>query len=509
MFDNISGKWLCRFVTAACASGFLLFGFDQGVMSGLLTGRAFTKQFPSIDTTYRNGNSSLQGLVVAIYEIGCFLGAFATFLFGENFGRRTCIIGGCSILIVGAILQASSFSLAQMIVGRIVAGVGNGINSSTLPIWNSESVPAKSRGVHVTFELFITICGVAVAYWIDYGLSYTNTDIQWRFPLAFQIFFALLTIALTVILPESPRWLISHDHMEEAKIVLFRLMKSEKIKSMNDDRVLAEVKIVLDTILHERSLAENSFKAVFARNKARNLRRTLLSIGAQIMQQLTGINLVTYYAPVVLQNSLNLSHHLSLLLGGIMGIAYVLSVIPALFLVDRAGRRPTMLFSCGGICLCMIVLAGTLSHQHVNGTGIAAVVMLFLINFFFANGMLAQPWLLPTEYAPLQIRTKVCALATMADWIFNFLIVEITPPSVANIGYKTYIYFAIFNFCSFLIIYFFYPEVSGLSLEEIDIIFMAEKVPLNWKKQGMEIITDNRLKPESETEHIEKSSSVV
>lgn len=106
---------------------------DQGVMSGLLTGTAFTKQFPAIDTTDSgNGSSSLQGTVVAIYEIGCFFGALLAFGFAEPIGRRWSIMIGCMILTVGAAIQCSAYSVAQLIVGRIVAGVGNGINTATI-----------------------------------------------------------------------------------------------------------------------------------------------------------------------------------------------------------------------------------------------------------------------------------------------------------------------------------------------------------------------------------------
>lgn len=127
------GKALNWAITATAGSGFLLFGYDQGVMSGLLTGDAFTRTFPEIDTTDgAGGSASLQGTVVAIYEIGCFFGAIFCLMFGEYLGRRWCIMIGCVVLSIGAALQASSFGIPQMIVGRIVAGLGNGMNTSTI-----------------------------------------------------------------------------------------------------------------------------------------------------------------------------------------------------------------------------------------------------------------------------------------------------------------------------------------------------------------------------------------
>lgn len=105
---------------------------DQGVMSGLLTGTAFTNQFPEINTTTGNGSDTLQGLVVAIYEIGCFAGSLFCLFAGESLGRKNCIWLGCLILSIGAALQTTAYGIPQMIVGRIVAGVGNGMNTSTI-----------------------------------------------------------------------------------------------------------------------------------------------------------------------------------------------------------------------------------------------------------------------------------------------------------------------------------------------------------------------------------------
>lgn len=134
-----------------------------------------------------------------------------------------------------------------------------------------------------------------------------------------------------------------------------------------------------------------------------------------------------------------------------------------------------MLFAVIGQCCCMAILAGTVSDGG-KPAGIVAAIMLFLFNFFFAIGLLAIPWLLPAEYAPLAIRTKAASLSTMSNWIFTFLVVEIVPVSINSIGWKTYIYFAVFNAAFVPVVYFFYPETKNLSLEEIDRLFTGDKV---------------------------------
>ena len=199
---------------------------------------------------------------------------------------------------------------------------------------------------------------------------------------------------------------------------------------------------------------------------------------------------------MIFQQSVGISRDLSLLLAGFNGIAYFFSSLIPIWCIERLGRRKLMLFAAGGQCACMAVLAGTVANGS-KSAGIVAIVMLFLFNFFFAVGLLAIPWLLPAEYAPLAIRTRAAALATASNLIFTFLVVEITPVSINSIGksdpvltslipandsgWRTYVYFGVFNAFFLPLIYFYYPETRGLSLEHIDKLFTGDKVALHWK----------------------------
>ncbi|KAF7554275.1 hypothetical protein G7Z17_g3022 [Cylindrodendrum hubeiense] len=455
------------------------FGYDQGVISGLLTGVAFTRTFPEIDTG-DGGSSSLQGTVVAIYEIGCFFGAIGTMLFGERLGRKKTIMLGCVILCIGGALQASSSTIPHMIVGRIVAGLGNGLNTSTIPVWHSELMRPTERGKGLSIELAITIFGVMTAYWVDYGMSFIDNDAQFRFPLALQCVFAIITLLALFFLPESPRWLVAHDRHDEARQVLWSVENDARHIDASDDRISHNLSEIQQAIREERDASQGStYRAMIKNGEQRYLHRILLGIGGQFMQQLSGINLITYYAPVIFQQSVGISHDLSLLLAGFNGIAYFLSSLIPIWTIDRLGRRKLMLFAAAGQCASMAILAGTVANGS-KPAGIAAIVMLFLFNFFFAVGMLAIPWLLPAEYSPLAIRTRSAALATASNWIFTFLVVEITPISITNIGWRTYVYFSVFNLCFLPLIYFFYPETRNLSLEQIDKLFTGGKVLLHW-----------------------------
>ncbi|RDW91960.1 MFS sugar transporter-like protein [Coleophoma crateriformis] len=470
----LNGRALSWAITATAGSGFLLFGYDQGVMSGLLTGQAFTQQFPEIDTTSTgHGSSSLQGTVVAIYEIGCFFGALFCFFLGEKLGRRKCILIGCFVLAIGAALQASANTIAQMIVGRIVAGLGNGANTATIPVWHAELMKAHKRGKGLAVELAINIFGVMMAYWVDYGMSYVNNQAQFRFPIALQIVFAVLAFIGVLLLPESPRWLMAHDQHAEARHILWALeLDANSIDEMGPeiDREMAEIQHAI-TLEREAAAGANGLMTCFKNGEQKFFLRTMLGIGGQFMQQLSGINLITY--------AMKLSHNLSLLLSGFNGVAYFLSSLIPIWIIDRLGRRKLMLFAAAGQCACMAILAGTVANGS-KSAGYVAIVMLFLFNFFFAVGLLAIPWLLPAEYAPLAIRTPAAGLATASNWIFTFLVVEITPVSINSIEWRTYIYFAVFNAFFIPLIYFFYPETKNLTLEQIDKLFTGDKVLLHW-----------------------------
>jgi MFS family permease len=275
-------------IMAACGAAFLLFGYDQGVISGLLTGETFERQFPKMSV-----DPQLQGLVVAIYEIGCFLGALLTFVMGERFGRRRMIMFGMVVLSIGAAIQTASYGVPELIVGRIIAGVGNGFSTATVPVYHSETSKAQDRGRAVCIELAINIAGVCTAYWLDYGMSFVKTStVQWRFPLSFQIFFAIVTFVMMSFLPESPRWLVAQGREAEAMYVLQRLDISTlpNSKSLNMLNAEQEFQVIKETLEEERKLANGKpvWRDILTNGKERHFQRALLGFGIQFMQQVSG-----------------------------------------------------------------------------------------------------------------------------------------------------------------------------------------------------------------------------
>jgi MFS family permease len=152
---------------------------------------------------FGNPDTKLQGTIVSIYDIGCAAGSLFSFFAGERFGRKAMILAGGATMVVGTIILASSTTLAQLLVGRIVTGIGNGFNSSNTPAYQSELCAAKNRGLLLSLQGTVTIVGLCIAYWMDYGLSFTSGPIQWRFPVAFQAFFAVCLVLPNALPPRN------------------------------------------------------------------------------------------------------------------------------------------------------------------------------------------------------------------------------------------------------------------------------------------------------------------
>jgi MFS family permease len=174
----------------------------EGVMSGIISADPFMNYFP--ETLH---NSTWQGFVTAIYEIGCLAGAIAMLVFGDALGRRKGIMIGAFIMILGTIIQVTAFkghhATAQFIIGRVVTGVGNGMNTATIPTYQAECSKTKNHGLLICIEGGVIAFGTLIAYWTDFGCSYGSDNFSWRFPIAFQIFFALVLLIGMSGLPES------------------------------------------------------------------------------------------------------------------------------------------------------------------------------------------------------------------------------------------------------------------------------------------------------------------
>lgn len=191
---------------------------------------------------------------------------------------------GGAIMVIGAVLLASSYTVAQLIVGRIVTGIGNGMNSSTGPVYLSECSPAAFRGALLTTQGTVTILGVVIAYWTDYGTSKFSDSFQWRFPLGFQAVFAILLILQIIGLPETPRWLMAKDRQEEARETVAALL-DKPLDDPDVDSILLDISSVIQ---EEHKGGPFHFRELFEMGTVQNFRRLLITISIELGQQFTG-----------------------------------------------------------------------------------------------------------------------------------------------------------------------------------------------------------------------------
>jgi sugar porter (SP) family MFS transporter len=407
--------------------------------------------------------------VVALYTVGGIFGSLSCIYLGDLLGRRRVIFITSAISLIGAILMATSFEMAQFIVARLVLGVGTGGYVATVPVWQAEISQAKKRGAHVVTDGIFIGAGIAISLWIDFGFYFVKSNsVSWRFPLAFQVILSLIVMAFIVVFPESPRWLVKKGRIEEAREILAAL--ADQAPDAED------ITMALRDI--ERSLAlsgSGSWKDMLTMGQQRLFHRTVLAATGQMFQQMCGINLITFYATTIFEQYLGLTPIQSRILAASMTLTQPLGGFLAFFTIDRLGRRVLMLWSAVGMSVSMAVLAGTTSVSDNTGTLAAAVVFLFIFEFIFTVGYSGLTFLYATEVAPLQLRAAISAVSTAAVWTFNFLLAEVTPVGFNTISYRYYIIFAVLNAAIVPVVYFFFPETNGRTLEEIDEIFLQSK----------------------------------
>ncbi|KAG4441949.1 hypothetical protein IFR05_002568 [Cadophora sp. M221] len=464
--SQLSGEPLVWAITLSSASCYLLFGYDQGVLGGLVTQ-------PSFLSAIGNPSAGYLGTIVALYNIGCLVGCMISAAYGNVLGRKRSIFWGCAIMVVGAVIQAATYGAPQLIVGRLISGVGNGMNTSTIPVYVSETARSNRRGRMIAIQLSIVIFGTVVAYWLDYGTVTNLTgEIVWRFPIAFQIVFALITLVTIPFLPDSPRWLYSHGRQKEAVNVLARLMSL----SEDDPQVRMIESEMNEAISIETETLPFDWRNLFYdRTHLKNYRRLILCFMIQMMQQMTGINVIAFYVTIVLEVNVGLDRNTSSLVAGCVQIAFWLGTFPPMYLIDRFGRRPTLLIGSISLTTTMVLFViGIATDTAV--TSRLALAMLFLYEISFGMSWNALPWLIAPEITPLHLRHVGSAIGPFSEWMWTFVIVLVTPVAIENAGWKFYLLFCIMNALSFPFVYFFLPETKGKTLEEIDYVFANAEV---------------------------------
>ncbi|PNS18200.1 High-affinity glucose transporter [Sphaceloma murrayae] len=457
---QLRGKALVAIILLTSGLDFLLFGYDQGLFGGVLGGERFKE-------TLGNPNPTMTGLVTAIYDIGCALGAVAAFVWGEKIGRKWSIIVANITVIIGATIQTASFGYWQMFVGRIVGGLGVGLSTVAVPILQSETLPAHNRGALLVVQSALIIIGVAIASWLCFATLYANSSMQWRFPIACQILFSMLVLACCPFIPETPRWLAKRGEHDKARHVIARLLN----KSPEEDEVQGQLNEILEAINAESKTGEPTWSQVFSNStKARNLHRVFLGMGPYMMNQWSGINALCYYLAYIFQEYLDYTPSMALILASVAFTQYAIFSWPPYFYIDRIGRRWSVMASSTGCAICMAIIAGCLSVQGYAPAA-AAVAFMFIYLDCFTLGILPVSWSYSAEIQPLNVRNKATAVGVFSHWMSNFVVVMVTPIGLNSIGGHYFWIWAIVCASFVPLTYFFGVETSGRTLEQIDTMF--------------------------------------
>jgi SP family galactose:H+ symporter-like MFS transporter len=439
-----------RFVYMAAlfaALGGLLFGYDTGVISGALI---FIKQAFGLTTV-------AEEIVVSGVLLGATIGAIFGGKAADFFGRRRVLLVTAAIFGIGALASAAAPSPTILIVSRVVLGLAIGLASTNVPVYLSEVAPPHARGWVVSlFQLAVTI-GIVLAYLTDYVFAGVG---GWRWMLGLAVAPALVFGAGMFFLPESPRWLIRGGHHEVAHHVLRRI------------RELPEVNVEIEEI--KASLAQQAETGYWTDLLRRQVRPALVvGLGLAVFQQVTGINTVIYYAPRILQTAGFNSASGAILATVGVGAVNVVMTILAMFLVDRAGRRPLLLVGIAGMTITLGVLGLNFRYPSEHLAWIAVICLMgYVASFAISLGPIF--WLLIAEIYPLKIRGLAEGTAATFNWASNLIVSLTFLTLIEKLGASsTFLLYALASVASWFFAYYFVPETKGRTLEQIEAFWRA------------------------------------
>lgn len=470
--------------------GGLLYGYNQGVFSGVLNMRNFDDRMGKAVS-----DTNLEGWLVSVLELGAWFGALCTGYLADKLSRKYTIVLAVCVFCIGVIVQTAAFHSSSIFAGRLVTGLGVGSLSMAVPLYNAELAPPEVRGSLVALQQLAITFGIMISFWIDYGTNFiggtgkTQSQAAWRIPLALQLVPAIILGVGIIFMPFSPRWLVNVGREDEALAVL----SSARGLPPNSEMVQIEFLEIKGQHLFEKETQAikypqwqdgsfwSNFKLAFYDYLSLLTTRTLLfrtAVGTLTMffQQWTGVNAILYYAPTIFKDLGLTGNANSLLATGVVGIAMFVATIPAVIWVDNIGRKPILVSGAFIMAACHLIVAVLTGLYHNSweshtsaGWVACAFVWIFAIAFGYSWGPCA--WILVAEIWPLSIRGKGVSISASSNWMNNFIVGQVTPTMIKKLGFGTFVFFGSFSFVGGLFILFLVPETKGLTLEEMDEVF--------------------------------------
>jgi SP family arabinose:H+ symporter-like MFS transporter len=421
-------------------SGFL-FGFDTAVINGVLF--FLRRQFSLNNLQTETAASALL--------LGCLLGAAGASLIGDRLGRRKSLLLAAVLFSASTLGTALANSVLVFSVGRLVGGLAIGLASVLTPVYIAEVAPARNRGRLVSMNQLAIVVGILVAYVVSWGLADLG-DTSWRWMLGVAALPAIVFFCGLLAIPESPRWLISHDEREKGSKVLARIFGPEE----------ADAQVAL--VEEAASTEEGSWHEVFAKPMRKPL---AIALALALLCQITGINTVLYYGSILISEHFRgQSADTALLANVIIGTTNLVCTLIALRCLDRWGRRSMLLTATGGM---VVSLAALVIAYRMPGIS-PVIVLACIIGYtgFFAFGMGPVPWVIISEIFPNKIRGRAASIATSTLWAGTLLVTFTFLSLIRALGVSgTFGIYAVLSLISFMFIWRSVPETRGKTLEQI------------------------------------------
>jgi sugar porter (SP) family MFS transporter len=434
------------------ALGGILFGYDLGVISGVLPFIGKIWSLSAFD----------KGAVTASLSVGAIFGAAFSGRINEALGRRRTIMVAALVVIIGTLAATFSPTFVLLIVSRLVIGLGIGLSSSTVPTYLSELAPAKLRGAMGALNQIFIVLGILIAFLVSYGLGPSS---NWRLMFAGALVPAVILLAGLRILPETPRWLLKNGREEEAREVLV----SSHGGSSEVDAELDTIREVIRLDTEQKGRIRDLF-AGWVRPML--IVALLLAVG----QQFSGVNAINAYFPTMLIG-LGFATQAALLSGVLLGVTKFLFTAWVVFVVDRWGRKPLLLI--GNVIMVITLVAAGIVVLNVHDTGTRGILMLVMMILYLVGyelGWGAVVWVMMAEVFPLKARAAGMGVSSVVLWAATGIVSAVFPlisaPGSLGIGGSMFL-FAGINVVLFGLTKWLVPETKGRSLEQIELDLRA------------------------------------
>ncbi|KAK5121190.1 hypothetical protein LTR85_005674 [Meristemomyces frigidus] len=466
------GNTLLQILNYANSFAFMLYGWDAGVISGVIANPYF------LDAIGNPTSTSVLTWIASGILLGDCLGLAIIAPLSWRLGRRNIVILCCWIALVGVLVQTTTYDPVQILVGRVILGIANGPLSATTPIYIQEChVLEASRTFDTMIMVLWGIGGISAATWFDYAMLKAPDHRAWRVSLAMQALFLVVSLVLVYGCPDSPRWLYGRGREADGDLALQRLMDCDET---NEQFMMSKAAIMESIALEREQTKPLAPMTLFTGDGSptKNVRRIWISVLVNISSPFFGSSLITFYGDALLDGVGLKGDEVSLALAAInTGIPIGMGL--SMFILPRVGRRPMLCWGGTALTVLMCIFTGLANIENPSkGTQWASVVMLILFNIVNGASCIWIAFLYGVEILPLQYRSQVLLSSEFVFWLVSFLVVYCGGQAAesASVGPLIYIWFCLGGALFTGLFWVFVKETKNLSLEEIDLLWADEEV---------------------------------